>query len=406
MAADFDLIVAGAGPAGSAMARFAARQGLSVLLLDRARFPREKPCGDTVSSAAIALLDELGVLPDLLNVPHVPVSRISYFAPDGEAVTVPLPRVERAAPMASLVCRRVLLDDVLLAAARQEAEVHDWTRVTEVLTDQGRACGVRVDAGGGRERAYTCRLLAGADGARSLVARAMGAPAPPRRFTLAARAYYRSVLGMQGCLEVHFLHETLPGFLWISPTESGLTNVGLAVPLEDARAKRLRPRRALAAALASERLRERFEFAEAAGPAEVCLLPVGDPQREIHGEGYLLLGDAAGLVNPCSAEGVANALLSAKVAAEVAARACASGDLSADGLGAYPYRLWKELAPGLRMAGRLLALRTPRAIGSLVRSAARRPHNAAWISGILLGSALPTEETEQFLSYLDFFSRG
>ncbi|MEW5774927.1 MAG: geranylgeranyl reductase family protein [Thermodesulfobacteriota bacterium] len=406
MDADYDLIVAGAGPAGSALARFAGRAGLSVLLLDQARFPREKPCGDTISSASLALLDELGVLPELLRVPHVPVSRISYFAPDGESVTVPLPRVERAAPTASLVCRRVLLDDVLLTAAREVAEVRDWTRVTHVLVEDGRACGVRVDAGGGRERTITCRLLAGADGARSRVARDMGAPRTPRIRTLAARAYYRSVLGMQGCLEVHFLHETLPGFLWISPTESGLTNVGLAAPLDDAIRNRLKPRRALAAALASDRLRERFEFAEAAGPAEVSLLPVGSPLREIHGPGWLLVGDAAGLVNPCSAEGVANALLSAKVAAEVAARACAAGDFSADALGAYPYRLWKELAPGLRMAGRLLALRTPKAIGSLVRSAARRPHNAAWISGILLGSALPTEETEQLLSYLDFFSRG
>lgn len=402
MSEDYDLVVVGAGPAGTATALYAARAGMKVLVLERQPFPREKSCGDALSSQAIALIEELGLLPELLRGPFVPVSRVAFFSPTGQSVTVPLLKMDKSLPVTGMICRRVILDSMLLDAAREVAEVIDWCVVKEVLTDdQGRAVGVAAERGGGRPVRATAGAVVGADGARSIVARRMGVPPRPDRRSICARGYFRMALGTVGALEIHFIEDLLPGFVWIYPTESGMTNAGYTIPLADALRKRIKPLPALLAALASPLLRERFADAKLVGHPDISIEPTGHTMRRVHGEGFALVGDAAGLANPTSGEGIAQALLSGKLAA----RTLAMGQADAKSLNAYPQALWRELGAGLRMADRLIELRTPKAIDSLIKSAARRPHNAGWISGVLLGSALPSEELSSLLSYLDFFNR-
>ncbi len=401
MSDHYDVIVVGAGPAGCAAALRAASLGLRPLLLEKTSFPREKSCGDALSSQAIALVEELGLLDALLREPHVPVHAMSFFSPGGASVTVPMLGLDRSLPVKGIICRRVIFDAMLMEAVRDKAEVLDWCAVRELVLDaDGRPRGVIAERGGGREIKATAEAIIAADGALSPCARRLGVPPYPQYRSVCARAYFGYVLGPVGALEFHFLEETLPGLVWIYPTESGLTNVGLSISMEGLRRRRLRPARALLEAIHSPLLRERFAFAEQQGPIQVSAQPTGQTMRRVHGAGFLLVGDAAGLANPCSGEGIAPALLSGIHAAE----AVAAGDLDERGLRRYPEALWKELGPGLRLADRLLELRTAKAIDSLVKSARRRPHNAGWISGILVGSSLPSEELSSLLGYLDFFS--
>lgn len=401
----FDVIIVGGGPAGCSTALHAARLGLDVLLLEREKMPRDKLCGDALSSTSIGVLDELGLLPELLQAPHMPVNRISYFSPSGQSVTVPMAKVDKETPVTGMICRRVILDDMLFRAAAEKVRAVDWCSVQEITVEHHHVVGVVAQRGGQTRIRYRAPIVVGADGFSSIVGRAMNIRRYREHRSFAARAYFRYVLGISGNLEIHFFEDSLPGYIWIYPTESGLTNVGLSIPQYGLVQKRLDPRRVLQEAIRSERLRDRFEFAEQLEPLRTAILPVGHTMRQVHGNGYVLVGDAAGLVNPCSSEGVANALLSGKLAADAILGALEAGDASRKGLMPYADRLWRTIGPGLKMSDKLLELRTTRAIDSLIKSARRRPHNAAWISGILIGSALPSEDLVAFLGYLDFFNR-
>lgn len=403
---DYDVIVVGAGPAGACTAINAVRQGLSVLLLDQKKFPREKPCGDSLSSLAIAEFNALGLLPRMLEIPHTAVQKISYHLYDGNSVTVPILKIDKAAPEAGVICRRILLDALLLeVAAEGGVEVLDWCRVTEVMTQNDQAFGVKGELGGGRVMSWTAKVIVGADGHDSFIARQMGMPRYKEDRALAVRGYFRQVLGLRGNIEIHFPQEVLPGYVWFHPTETSQTNVGLTIPMDVVKHGNIKPKQVLRRALESPELKERFTFAEQMGEIEAGVLPVGNPMREIHGNGFLLVGDSAGLVNPCSSDGTTNAIISARVAGEVLGKVCHSDSWDEAALREYPYYLWKEIGPSLEMGARLMGLRTAKAIGSLIRSAARRPHNAGWISGVLLGSALPSDDLEDFLAYINFFTK-
>jgi geranylgeranyl reductase family protein len=403
---DFDVIIIGAGPAGSATAIHAGRAGLSVLLIDACPFPRDKICGDSLSAVVVAEVRELGLEDRLLALENVHAREISFHA--GElSVTVPVLKIDSQARARSLVCRRILFDEMLFHAAKETDNVTalDWCRATEISVKPGHGCEVQTDRGGGRTHSFTARMLVGADGANSLVARRMRVPKYSEHRILTVQAYYNQVIGLREHMEIHFLEELLPGYLWVHPTRTSLANVGMAVPLASWLGRRVCPNQILSQTLSGLKFQERFRFAELVGRPKTRILPGGDVMRTIHGHGFMLVGDAAGLATPCSTEGVGNSLVSARLAGRTLVEAMQTGDFGADALDTYPGRLWREIGGRLQMSQRLSALRTSKAVASLIRSASRRPHNAGWISGVLIGSALPSNELEDLLGYLSFFNR-
>ncbi len=379
-----DVAVVGAGPAGAATALYAARAGLDVTLIDKRTFPRDKICGDAVARKSLSHLREMGILASVQGVTNELIGRAILSSPNGREVAIDLSSHDEPSP--HMVCRREIFDNALVDAVRSRCTLIEGAAVTDVLRSGARVDGVTIRDGAG-QREIRARVVVGADGFDSVVARRLGLyKHDSSRWFVATRGYYRGLDVAPRTVEVHYFDETLPGFLWFFPTGDGITNVGLGLVHLDLKRRHVKLRDVHEAVIASPRMRERFRRTERIGDVHGWNLPTPDFSRTICGDGFLLAGDAAGLVDPFSGEGIGNALDSAKVGASVIAQALQTGDAkeAARTLASYPKRLWgavdgREIS--LHYQLRSLA-RSRRVIDFLVGRAAARPDVLSWLQSM------------------------
>jgi geranylgeranyl reductase family protein len=374
MVSSRQLVVVGAGPAGATTALFAARAGLDVLLIDKRRFPRDKICGDAIARKSLGVLRELGI--DFSAAIRESVARAVLTSPAGHRIEVDLSTRDEPAP--HLVCRREIFDDVILRAAREQVEVWEDANVVDILRDGMKVRGV-VCRRDGIDHEIRAQMVIGADGFDSVVTKRLGIYRHDPRWYVATRGYYRGLDVAPQTVEVHFVHETLPGFLWIFPTGDGVANVGIGLLHRDIKKRRLRIRDVHEAVLALPRFRERFARASRIGVVKGWNLPTPDFSRTLCGDGFMLAGDAAGMVDPFSGEGIGNAVVSGKLAAEVAAEVAGGGSSAP-----YAARLRDAVDAGeIALHYRLRHLaRHARLIDVLVGRAAAHPDVLNWIRGM------------------------
>jgi len=365
------LIVVGAGPAVATTALFAARAGLDVLLVDRRRFPRDKICGDAIARKSLGVLRELGI--GFGGAVRDPIARAVLTSPAGHHIDVDLSTPDEPAP--HMVCRREIFDDVLVRAARAHLDVWENATATDLVRDGTKVRGV-VCRRDGVDHEVRAAVVVGADGYDSIVTRRLGLYRHDPRWYVATRGYYRGLDVAPGTVEVHFVHQTLPGFLWVFPTGDGVANVGLGLVHRDLRRRRVRLRDVHEAVLALPRFRERFARTERIGDVHGWNLPTPDFGRTLAGDGFILAGDAAGLVDPFSGEGIGNAVVSGKLAAEAGAEMIRDGDSAS-----YTKRLHDAIdANEIRLHYRLRELaRHARLIDFVVGRAAAQADVLAWI---------------------------
>jgi geranylgeranyl reductase family protein len=346
----YDVLVVGAGPAGSAAAALFAKQGRSVLLVDAARFPRTKPCAGYISPGGAAILQKLGALDRL------PTGRwlrgMQIQAPNGACHLVEYGRHQFA-----LSVPRTRLDSVLLDIAREcGAETREGFRVRSVIEESGRVRGVIGPSG---ER-IDAKLVVGADGLHSIVARRVGVRRParwPRRLGLVAHFegvswqedYGRMLVGRHG-------------YVGMAPLDdSGLVTVGLVRSLP--RGRLGSPAAALEAGLADypEQLAQ-LKSGRLAG-AVLGVGPLATSVRACVGPGFALVGDAAGFFDPFTGEGIFRALRSAELLAS-----CPDG---------YAQRRREAFAAKERLVALVqLFVQTPRLMNFAIDRLQRRPHAA------------------------------
>jgi len=352
-----DVVVIGAGPAGTTAALLLGRAGFQVLLVDRARFPRPKPCGEFLSPGCVGVLERLGVLPDLLALgPRTP-SGLSLFLEDRGPIVAPFGEVlgHRPARPHGLGLPRLLFDWTLLHHARAAGGVlvAERTRLRGLIQSGGRVCGVTLEEEDGTTTTVRSRLVIGADGIRSAVAGALG--------------LRRTIPWLQrGALVGHFhglpdleraeVHVAGNGFTGVAPVGASLADVGLvleagrlAEAAGDVEGFFLRELRR------HPRLRERIGGARLVSRVQV-VGPMSFAPRRIFGEGWMLVGDAAGFTDPFTGEGVFLALRGAELAAETAVAALREGWPTAGMLRPYGERYARELRPHHRNSLRLQRL--------------------------------------------------
>jgi geranylgeranyl reductase family protein len=331
---DADIIVVGAGPAGSTSAYHLARHGVRVLMLEKSRFPREKVCGDGLTPRAVKQLVRMGV--DIS--PEAGWLRNKGLRVIGGGVRLELDWPQLASyPDYGLVRTRLDFDDILAKqAVKAGAELRTGITVTgPVLGDgNGRAVGVTADTEDGPT---TCRapLIVSADGVSGRFPLALGlAKREDRPIGVAVRRYYHSPAKhdddyLESWLELRGSggDTLLPGYGWIFGMGDGRVNVGLGVLNSSAAFGKTNYRRLLVDWLANTPADWGMnDEANADGPIMGAALPMGFNRVPHYSRGVLMVGDSGGMVNPFNGEGIAYAMESGELAAEVAVQALARAE--------------------------------------------------------------------------------
>ncbi|WP_306214176.1 geranylgeranyl reductase family protein [Actinoplanes sp. RD1] len=363
MVDEADVIVVGAGPAGSAAAYHMARHGLRVLLLEKTEFPREKVCGDGLTPRAVRQLVRMGIdTSEKAGWIHNRGLRVI-----GGGVRLELDWPDLASfPSYGLVRTRLDFDDMLAKRAVEAgALLRTGVNVTgPVLDADGRAIGVEAKAGPGKEPVqYRAPLVIAADGVSGKLPLAMGlAKRDDRPLGVAVRRYYQAP-GWQGddylesWLELRSAQDPerlLPGYGWIFGLGEGRVNVGLGILNSSSAFGKTNYRALLTDWLATtpEDWGMRDE-ANADGPILGAALPMGFNRVPHYTRGMLLVGDSGGMVNPMNGEGIAYAMESGELAAEVVVQALArtAGADRERALRAYPAELKDRFGGYYRLGG-------------------------------------------------------
>jgi flavin-dependent dehydrogenase len=355
----YDIIIVGAGPAGSAAGLYASRHGLKTLLVDKESFPRDKICGDALSGKSVAVLRELDLLEKTQNLPGAHIQSIVFSSPDHTSFHIDLTKTSLKNIPKGFVIRRKNFDAFLFNEAKKAVTttLQNFT-VTDLIIEEGFVRGVKGKGKGNNEEVrFHSNIVLGADGYKSIVARKIGLyEHDPKHWVVALRCYYKNVADLTDQIELHYVDEIIPGYFWIE-----------AEPLEK--------------------------------PVG-WNLPVGSKRRKSYANGLMLLGDAAGLIDPFTGEGIGNAMYSAKYAVQTVIEAQQANDYSEQFLSRFEDELWKAIGNELKVSTKLQKIGRSRFLLNLVINKAARNEEVSNIIAGMLANEVPRKRLANPLFYL------
>ena len=398
----YDVIIVGAGPAGSTAALYAHRLGLNCILLDKAIFPRDKICGDALSGKSVRLMRELDLLDGVEKLDGSEINRITFGSPSHSQFDVHLKGNKNNDYITKgYVVPRKIFDNFLFEKADELTETRQGFTVNDIIYQNDKISGVKGTNIEGKEEILNAPIIMGCDGANSIVARKLGLYEMDMENTaVAIRCYYEGVQGLSNQIELHYVSEVKPGYFWLFPAGNGKANIGIGLSKNDAKKEDRTLRQIMDEIVQSDYFRSRFGNARPLEKPVGWNLPLGRIKRKNHGNGFMLLGDAAGLVDPFTGEGIGNAMVAAKYAMEVALKAKNNRDYSEKLFSEYDQLLWGEIGGELRTSTKLQSLaRSSFLLNFVIDRAARNEEVQAIISG-MLSHEIPKDELSSPMFYL------
>lgn len=334
----FDVIILGAGPAGSTAALALQKSNLKVALLEKDLFPRDKICGDALSCVAERVLRQIDPVLEqelLLYAEKTVVTKARVYSPELRSVVLDFSKRGHC-------IKRLDLDNWLFEKANaKNIEVFQQVKVTDVrITDSGAEVVLQDGT------ILLAAMLICCDGAHSVAAKQLTDLKLDRKHHVGAvRQYYRNIGGCAGDeLEIFFLKDFLPGYFWIFPLKNGEANVGFGALSAVISKKKIDLKKSLLDIIQSvPELKERFKNAEPMETVKGFGLPLGSRKLPISGARFILCGDAASLIDPVTGEGIETAMESGKYAAEQAITCFENTDFSAGCMYAYDQRIHQKM---------------------------------------------------------------
>ena len=214
------------------------------------------------------------------------------------------------------------------------------------------------------------------------------------------RCYYENVEDLTDQIELHYVNETIPGYFWIFPAGNKKANIGVGLLKSRAKKKKYNLQQIMNQVINSKNFKHRFKNSNALEKPKGWNLPFGNTKRENHGNGFLLLGDAAGLVDPFTGEGIGNAMESGKIAADIVLKAKKINNFSNQILSEYDKVLWEYLGSELKTSTLLLKLAHYRILLNFVIDRASRNKNIKNMISGMLADEVPKTELSNPMFYL------
>ena len=397
----YDIIIVGGGPAGAAAALYAEKAGLKSIILEKAKFPRDKICGDALSGKTIKILRDLDLIDELEKLDGSHINRITFGSPSNNQFDINLQSGKKENHVnKGYVIPRLVFDNFLFQKASLVTDTLENFTVKDVIYQNGQMKGVNGIDKKGNKNSIEAPLVFGCDGANSIIARKVGLYSMDMKNTaVAIRRYYEGVGSLTDQIELHYLKEVKPGYFWLFPAGDGMANIGVGISKESAKKEDRTLNQIMNEIISSDYFRDRFRYARPIEKPKGWNLPMGSIHRKNHGNGYMLLGDAAGLVDPFTGEGIGNAMVAAKYAVDVAKEAKGESDFSEKKLKKYDYLVWSELGGELNVSTKLQKLAHSSFLLNFVINRASRNENVQEIIAGMLSNEMARDDLSNPMFY-------
>ena len=356
-----EVIVVGAGPAGAMAATILAQKGRDVLLLDKEAFPRDKTCGDAVPSGAIEKMWKYGMKDKVETAvargEFYPLSGLMLVSPKGHELHAHFTDGSNGAQYgaASYVAPRMYFDHVIQRQAVESGAEFCQGQVKEPIVEDGKVVGVRARINGSVEE-FRAKMVIGADGVTSTITRNLRPKSNQhmdQHRAVAIRAYLDDIEEIPGEVEFYMYDEILPGYAWIFPLGNDKANIGLGMRLDNFRKHKLNLEKMLHNFLAMPAIKKRLKNGGQLHDVASWQLNFGS-QKDLQTtfDGAILVGDAAGFINPLTGGGIHNSIISAELAANIVDDALAKGNTSREAIKIYEQQchdaMWDSMTKSYR----------------------------------------------------------
>ena len=334
-----DVIIVGAGPAGSAAAIIMANRGHDVLLIDQHKFPRDKVCGDGIPPGSVQLLNQLGLDEKIRTAGFNQINAMRVVSPNNMALDFSF--TPKGSRTGFYIAPRREFDYLLQQQALSSGAKFLADRVSGVSKHNSKINGILLQSG----QDITARVVVGADGSNSIVSRSLHQNQTNTNSKLIGiRGYISGLETVTGCAEYYFLKAIFPSYGWIFPTGPTTANIGLGLYVSAYQSLDSSLQDLLDKFLQHEHIRERLAQDHQVVNAKAWFYHLAEKKlKPVAFNGAVLVGDAATLMDPLSGEGIRNALHSGIIAGEVIHDALTTNDCTLASLQEYEKRCKSEI---------------------------------------------------------------